>query len=121
MWQQGRLETGVGPIYWRVWVKGSELKRKIHRLKDVWHVGDEWHLHDPSHKAWYYLIPSKMKARIAKILGITGVVNEKKSRRAKQRTKEGCGKETRFKKPIKVDKKQVKRTLRKKPIKGGVL
>ncbi len=96
MWKQGRIELGKGPIMWSVWGKGSELKAKIHRLKGMIHAGDEWHMYDSSHKAWYYLIPSSMKGRIAKILGITGVVDRKRQIEAKRRAGSGWGKATRF-------------------------
>jgi hypothetical protein len=96
MWKHGRIEPGMGPILWRVWVKDGALKARIERLKGVERVADEWHLHDPSHRAWYFQIPSKMRRRIAELLGIEGVVDRKRQAVAKQLASTGWGAGTRF-------------------------
>jgi hypothetical protein len=103
MWKYGRIEPGVGPILWRVWIKDAMLKARIERLKGVERVAEEWHLHEPSHHAWYFHIPSHMKGRIAAILGITGVVNTKLQAETERRARRDWGKSTRFAKRERIE------------------
>ena len=53
-------------------------------------------MYDVHHHAWYFHIPSDKKARIAAILGITGVVNPKLQAVTERRVQEGWGKASRF-------------------------
>jgi hypothetical protein len=96
MWKYGRIEPGMGQLLWRVWVKDPALRVKIERLKNVEKVGDESRFFNPHHRAWYFHIPAHMKARVAGILGITGVVDERRSIEAREAASAGWGDASRF-------------------------